>query len=288
MVLSKSSENISSIELSDFSISFSDQKRIIDSLNIKFEAGKTYLLTGPTGSGKSTLLKFLKGIVPLFYPALITGEVLINDSSVSLEDLWSLRSNIAYVSQDPSLQVIGSTVKEDLAFGLENLALPPETINNRIVSLADTLNIQHLLTRSSAELSGGELALVNLASILILEPQVILLDEITAFLDVNSRNNVLDLVVSIKDSSKILVIVSHRVHDFLPLVDEVITLDRGSVQFHGSSKHFIRSNFSFITNRLRLDELFRVGVPFCDQMNIKEDFNTPEQLIDIIRGILSE
>ncbi|MHA1215573.1 MAG: hypothetical protein ACTSPG_09750, partial [Candidatus Hodarchaeales archaeon] len=126
------------------------------------------------------------------------------------------------------------------------------------------------------------------ASILILEPQVILLDEITAFLDVNSRNNVLDLVVSIKDSSKILVIVSHRVHDFLPLVDEVITLDRGSVQFHGSSKHFIRSNFSFITNRLRLDELFRVGVPFCDQMNIKEDFNTPEQLIDIIRGILSE
>ncbi|MHA1973470.1 MAG: energy-coupling factor ABC transporter ATP-binding protein [Candidatus Hodarchaeales archaeon] len=282
---SHSTANISSIELRDFSISFSAGNKIINSLSLKFEAGNTYLLTGPSGSGKSTLLKFFKGIVPLFYPALITGEVFLNGSSVSLEELWSFRSKIAYIAQDPSLQVIGSTVEEDLAFGLENLALAPEEIRKEITFMASSLNLGALLTRPSTKLSGGELSLVSLASNLILKPQVILLDEITAFLDVKSRNNVLSLISSVKSDDKILVIVSHRVHDFLPLVDEVITLDHGSVQFQGPSEHFIRKNFSFINTRLRLNELFRVGLPLCDHLDIRDDFNTPEQLLSLVKEV---
>ena len=115
---------IDTLSLRNLTISFRQSTPVIENLDLTFTRGKTYLLTGPTASGKSTLLRFLKGLIPLFYPATISGVLEINGKQVTLEEFWDYRTEIGYLFQDPSLQVIGSNVAKDIAFGLEIRKIP--------------------------------------------------------------------------------------------------------------------------------------------------------------------
>ena len=134
---------IHSIDIQGLTISFSGYPSILTDCHFNFIAGKTYLLTGTTASGKSTLLKFLNGIIPLFYPATIFGSIKINNREVSLKEFISKRNKIGYLFQDPPLQVIGSTVERDIAFGLENFALPPNEIRERVHEITDKCCAYH-------------------------------------------------------------------------------------------------------------------------------------------------
>ena len=139
---------IHSIDIQGLTIQYSNFPPILTNCTFYFNAGKTYLLTGTTASGKSTLLKFLNGIIPLFYPATIYGTLKINNKEVTLKEFISKRTEIGYLFQDPPLQVIGSTVERDIAFGLENLALPSDEIQRRIKEIAGALNITLPVTTS--------------------------------------------------------------------------------------------------------------------------------------------
>ena len=273
---------IHSIELLGLTISFPNQSPIIKNCNLKFQKGKTYLLTGATASGKSTLLRFIKGIIPLFYLATIYGELRVNDKSIPLEEFWDFRTEIGYLFQDPPLQVIGANVEKDLAFGLENLAIPPFEMKQKITKIAEKLNISHLIPQSTNELSGGELALVALASILLLQPKILLLDEFTAFLDNLSRERVFEIIKLIQGGDRIIIIVSHQLKYVLPLVDEVIVLDDGEVLLQTTKQGFITSNFSLIKDRLRVPELFHLGVNLCNANKLIPDFETEDELFQLI------
>ena len=273
---------ITSIELKDLSISFPNQTPTIKNCNLQFIKGKTYLLTGTTASGKSTLLKFLKGIIPLFYPATISGELSINGNAISLEEYWNIREKIGYLFQDPSLQVIGSKVETDIAFGLENHAIPISEMRRSIERIAEKLGITDLLSRSPNTLSGGELALVTLASVLVLQPQIILLDEFTAYLDYTSRRRVFQLIKQIQGPNRIIIIVSHHLKEVLNLVDEVIVLEKGEITVHSPSQNFIAFNYASIENKLRVPEFYQIGTLLCEKRGIIPEFETIDELMSLV------
>lgn len=274
---------ISSLKLKRLTITFPQSFPVIDNINLTLNRGKTYLLTGTTASGKSTLLKFLKGLIPLFYPATIHGKLEINEKQVTIEQLWGYRNEIGYLFQDPSLQVIGSTVAKDIAFGLENLATPVKRMTQEITEIAKKLNISHLLSRSTTELSGGELALVALASILVLKPRILLLDEFTAYLDKTARKSVLSIIEQIQEPDRIIVIVSHQLTDFLPLVDEVIVLDDGKIVLQKPTADFISSNYELIEQKLRIPEFFHLGFNLCKNKHLIPRFQTADDLLKILK-----
>lgn len=277
----KKNKVIKSIELQGLTISFSKQSPVLSNCSLTFQQGKTYLLTGTTASGKSTLLRFLKGIIPLFYPATIFGELRVNNQPVSLEEFWNYRTEIGYLFQDPPMQVIGASVEKDLAFGLENLAIPSSHMVQKIGDIAEKLKISHLLSHSTADLSGGELALVALASLFVLQPQILLLDEFTAFLDNNSRRRVFDTIRLMQRPDRIIIIVSHHLKSVLPLVDEVIVLDDGQVLIQSQKQGFLTSNYSIIKDKLRIPEIFHIGVPLCEKSSRPPNFETGDELFQL-------
>jgi energy-coupling factor transporter ATP-binding protein EcfA2 len=284
-VISDEIAMIETLQLRNLTISFPDGTSALKACTIKLKKGKTYLITGTTASGKSTLLRFLKGLIPLFYPATIQGEILINGKNLAIEEFWEYRNRMGYLFQDPPLQVIGSSVERDMAFGLENLAIKSEEIRKQIDSMAKRLGINHLLTLSPRELSGGELALVALASVLVLRPQLWLLDEFTAFLDVQARKRVIQTIKTAREPDQIVLIVSHHLGDVLPIVDEVIVLDRGKIVLQVSQKEFFSRNLGTIEGLLRVPELYSVGVNLCKTRGIDPRFETASDLLGRVRRI---
>ena len=275
--------SIHSIDIQGLTIQFSNIPPVLTDCSFQFNAGKTYLLTGTTASGKSTLLKFLNGIIPLFYPAKIYGSLKINNEEVTLKEFISKRFQIGYLFQDPPLQVIGSTVERDIAFGLENLALPSAEIHHRIKEIAETLDITSLLPKVVTELSGGEIALVALASIMVLKPKILLLDEFTAFLDFEARKRVISAVKKIQDEKRIIIIVSHHLNELLPNVDEVMVLDEGKIIVQAPKKNFITKHYSQIKNRLRVPDIFPVGMELLKARNMDPRFETRTELGHLLR-----
>jgi energy-coupling factor transporter ATP-binding protein EcfA2 len=280
--MGKLDSSIHSIDIQGLTIQYSDIPPVLTDCNFQFSAGKTYLLTGTTASGKSTLLKFLNGIIPLFYPAKIYGILKINNKEVTLKEFISKRSEIGYLFQDPPLQVIGSTVERDIAFGLENLALPFEEIRRRIKEIAEILNISSLLPKTVTELSGGEIALVALASIMVLKPKILLLDEFTAFLDFEARKRVISAIKMIQDENRIIIIVSHHLNELLPIVDEVIVLDEGKIIVQAPQENFITKHYSQIKDRLRVPDIFPVGMELLKARNKSPRFETHKELSHLL------
>ncbi|MHA1967502.1 MAG: energy-coupling factor ABC transporter ATP-binding protein [Candidatus Hodarchaeales archaeon] len=274
---------IESISIDRLTIAFPNLPPVIKNLSISFERGKTYLITGTTASGKSTLLRFLKGIIPLFYPATILGKLKVNEKKVTIEEFWDYRTEISYLFQDPGLQVIGSSVEKDIAFGLENLAVSSKKMKQKIMKISNKLNIANLLSRSVAKLSGGELALVALASILVLQPQIVILDEFSAYLDNIARKNVIKMIKQIQSPDRIIIIVSHQIHELMPLIDEIIVMDNGEILAQEPVKNFYSTNYGAIENKIRIPEFYRVGVELCEILKLPLKFQSPIELLELLK-----
>jgi len=273
-------EPISTLEICNLSISISPPNKILDNFNFSIEKGKTYLLTGPTGCGKTTLFKFLKGIIPLFYPAEIKGTVKINSNSLNIEKFLEYRTQIGYLYQDPQLQVIGTTVENDLAFSLENKGYSREKVIENIQLLSDQMQLNHLLERSPNDLSGGEIALVALASLILEDPSIYLLDEITAFLDKTSKENVLNSLLHLKSKKKTILIISHDIESYLPMVDEIIVIKRGENIWNGNPVDFFSTNGEKISSLVNIPIFYKLQ---SNSINKRKDLSFKDTL-SLLKG----
>ena len=170
------------------------QPRAIEDISFTLPAGQLLLIAGPSGCGKSTLLKCLNGLIPRSYPGTLSGEIhLFGDSSAGL----SLRELARYVGtmlQDPDKQIIGSTVEQEVAFGLENLNTPRPEIRQRVREVLEQLHLEDYLKQETYALSGGQRQQVAAAGLLVMEPSLFLFDEPFANLDSRAVDELEEMV----------------------------------------------------------------------------------------------
>lgn len=211
-------------QVSDFAFNYpfsSQQIRLSGTFNI--EAGECILLQGASGSGKSTLLAALKGLIPHLIAGNLSGEIKFHNQNIAELNEQDLLK-IGYLQQNPDSQLICPDVYAELAFGLENQGFTAETINSKIMAITEKFALSQLLHRKVNSLSGGEKQKINLLAILLLEPEVLLLDEPTAFLDPQSAGQIMQIVAEyIQD--KTVIIIEHNLHYLQNLVSRSIYID---------------------------------------------------------------
>ena len=224
------------IEFKDFSFSYlnSDGRKSkiksLDSINLEIDYGDFVLLCGPSGCGKTTLLTNLKK--ELMPAGRISGEIKFNGTRIQDLDDLSSACDIGYLFQNPDSQIVTDTVIQEIAFPLENIGLPTEEIRNRISEIVAFFGINDILHKNVNELSGGQKQLVNLCSLLVLRPEVLLLDEPMSQLDPIASYEFLSIVRRLNEEFSITVIMSeHKADSVFPLIDKVVFLKEGKIEF---------------------------------------------------------
>ncbi len=207
----------------------------LSGVDLKISQGEYLALLGANGSGKTTLLKLLNA---LLIPS--QGEVLVKGiSTVEGEQLELVRQTCGMIFQNPDNQIVATTVEEDIAFGLENLALPPAEIRRRVDNVASRLGLTHLLQHPPHRLSGGEKQRTAIAGILAMQPACILMDEPTAMLDPAGR---LEVLKTVKDlNKKELLAIVHVTHSPAEAAeaDRIIVLELGRIVADGKPEEIL-------------------------------------------------
>lgn len=208
----------------------SDASFTLKDVSFNIPKGQWTSIVGHNGSGKSTIAKLIIGIEKVK-----SGEIFYNNQAITDDNFEKLRKDIGIVFQNPDNQFVGSIVKYDVAFGLENHAVPHDEMHRRV---SEALKQVDMLERADYEpnaLSGGQKQRVAIASVLALNPSVIILDEATSMLDPDARQNLLDLVRKVKSEHNITIIsITHDLSEVME-ADHVIVMNKGTVYKEGTA-----------------------------------------------------
>ena len=202
----------------------------LNGVSISLESGKYYSIIGHNGSGKSTLAKIIMGLIE---PS--KGKVTVFDKEMNEQNVGFIRQKLGIVFQNPDNQFIGSTVRDDIAFGLENKCVPNEDMEGIILEYASKVNMLDYLNHEPSNLSGGQKQRVAIAGVLAMTPELIILDEATSMLDPKGRREIKEVLSSLRQNNPELTIISIT-HD----IDEaclsayVVVLNAGQVFLKGT------------------------------------------------------
>ena len=217
-------------DIKDLSFSYAGAKgkKSLDSVSLTIEKGEYIVLCGKSGSGKTTLLRQLKSVLAPHGKK--TGEILFNGMPIEKVSQRDQSAKIGYVMQNPDDQIVTDKVWHELAFGLESLGCDQKTMRSRVAEMACYFGIQDWFHRDVANLSGGQKQLLNLASIMAMQPEVLILDEPTSQLDPIAASDFLNTVRKINiELGTTVIITEHRLEDIFPYADRAIVMDSGKV-----------------------------------------------------------
>ncbi len=202
--------------------------------------GELLLLSGCSGCGKTTLVRCINGLIPRSYRGEIKGSIAFNGKDSAPLTLGQISQIVGTVLQDPERQIVASHVMQEVAFGLENLALPRDEVERRVMGTLEYLGIGHLAERETFSLSGGEKQKVALAGALAMKPSILLLDEPLASLDPASAREALMLFRRLADEGISILIIEHRVESVLAArPDRTLYMQEGQIIFAGSAGDLI-------------------------------------------------
>ncbi|CAP18556.1 ABC-type cobalt transport system, ATPase component [Candidatus Phytoplasma mali] len=235
-----------------------DDKTVLKNLSFNIDKNNWVSIMGHNGSGKSTLAKILVGLLEPF-----EGNVLIDSLKLNYNSLPFLRNKIGMVFQNPDYQFIGHTVKDDIAFGLENQNLSRNEIIKRVYDYSEMVGMSNFLNKNPQELSGGQKQKVAIASVLAMQPEIIIFDEVTAFLDNQSKKEIENIIKKIKD--KIVITITHDL-DFASKSDEIIVLSQGKL-VKKSKPEIILENQVFV-NQYSLEPTLALKIYYEMQKDI--------------------
>jgi energy-coupling factor transport system ATP-binding protein len=226
------------IELTDVSFTYPDSKEpAIRNLSLNIDKGQFVVLFGASGSGKSTLLRLLKKEIQPH--GTLSGRISINGQEAVGETL-GLSQDVGFVFQDPENQIVADDVLHEIVFGLENICLEPNEMRNRVAEMVHFFGAESLLNRKSQELSGGKKQQINLASVLLMQPSILLLDEPTAQLDPVSAREFIDLLKRLNEEFGMTIIMAeHRLEEVFTLADKIVMMENGQVQISGEPRRVL-------------------------------------------------
>ncbi|GCE15597.1 heme ABC transporter ATP-binding protein [Tengunoibacter tsumagoiensis] len=213
---------------------------VLADISFSLLPGELLLIAGPSGCGKSTLLKCLNGLIPHTYSGTLSGEIRLNGQAIHGISLRDLARHIGTMLQDPDKQIVGSTVEQEVAFGMENLGVPRSQMLRTLQNVLHQLKLEPYRDRATHALSGGQRQLVAAAGLLVMEPAIFLFDEPFASLDSFAVDELEQLIHHLRQEGHSIIIVEHRVEEALYLdVDKVLLLDRGRQVFFGDVPSFL-------------------------------------------------
>jgi len=228
-------------------------KPSITDVSIEIEKGEFTLVTGPSGCGKTTLCRCFNGLIPHFYQGEIKGEVVVAELKVGEHQIHELAKHVGLVFQNPENQLFALSVEKDVAFGLENLGVPREEMRKKVDWALQLTGIDDLKERAPYELSGGQQQRVAIASVLAMQPEVIILDEPTSFLDPLSARKIFEVIHELNRKLGItVVLVEHRLDLTAKYADHIIIMNEGKVALDGDPHEILRSEET---------RLLGVGIP---------------------------
>ncbi len=226
-----------------------DNTLLLDNITFSVEKGTITLIAGPNGSGKSLLLKCIKGLERPSSGS-ITGD------GIELKKEKERMKFFGLVFQDTSLQIVGSTVEKDIAFGLENQKKSVSEIREKTDEMLSLFSLERIRNKDPRVLSGGEKRRLSIAGVLAMNSPVLLLDEPLANLDYPSVKMVLESLVKLKDKGVTILIVSHEAEKFLALTDNTIIIKDGKIAGAGKSRD--------MTTALRENNIYLPDIPYED------------------------
>lgn len=262
--------NKSAVRLEHLSYSYKNDDNIneedltINDVNFDIYEGEYVALIGHNGSGKSTLAKLIIGLY-----VQLKGQIYIFDQEMNDDNVYELRRNLGIIFQNPDNQFIGSTVRDDIAFGLENDCIDTDTMKVLVDEFAEKVGMKEYLDKEPSNLSGGQKQRVAIAGALARKPKILIMDEATAMLDPKGRRDIRNLIKKMKDENPGLTIISitHDIDEAYQ-ADKVIVLNKGKVFLSGTPEEVFEQSDKLLS--IKLD------IPFFHKLNKelkKEDIN---------------
>lgn len=198
--------------------------KTIHNISFQIKKGEYVAILGHNGSGKSTIAKLLIGLLEKK-----SGDIIIDHKELNLENLYKIREKIGIVFQNPDNQFIGATVRDDIAFGLENICIPREKMDELIERYAKRVRMDQFLDHEPTKLSGGQKQRVAIAGILAMSPSIIILDESTSMLDPRGRKEINELIRELKEDREMTIIsITHDIEE-AKNADRILLLNKGEI-----------------------------------------------------------
>lgn len=244
------------VDINNLSFEYEEGAKTIDQISFSVPKGSYTVVLGHNGSGKSTIAKLIIGLLE---PK--TGDITVDGIHLDEEHLYDVREKVGIVFQNPDNQFIGSTVRDDIAFGLENLCVPTEDMEDIIQTYAKKVNMTEFLDHEPTKLSGGQKQRVAIAGILAMHPSIIILDEATSMLDPRGKIEINNLVHELNQTQNMTILsITHDIEE-AALSDHVILLDNGHIIDEGTPEEVLTQK----------EELERIGldVPFTYKISKK-------------------
>jgi energy-coupling factor transport system ATP-binding protein len=244
---------MSYIDIRDLTFSYTGKRIILDHIHLSIERGEWIAILGHNGSGKSTLAKTMVGLLE---PS--QGSIAIDDLTLTPDTLYDIRKKIGIVFQNPDNQFVGVTVKDDIAFGMENLAVRREEMLVKIAFYAEKVGMSDFLAKEPNTLSGGQKQRVAIAGILAMQTEIMIFDEATSMLDPFARKDLMAYIRTLHDEGITIIMITHDMEEAL-YADRLVILKEGAITLDGP-KAVILSDAQAITDaRLELPMALKIA-----------------------------
>lgn len=257
------------ITLQNISFSYGKHK-VFENLNLKINDGEMLAILGHNGSGKSTIAKIILGLLDFK-----KGSVYFDDTKLTVDNVDELRKNVAIIFQNPDNQFVGVTVRDDIAFGLENHQVPRKEMLEKIDKYIKLVNMEEYLNANPEDLSGGQKQRVAIAGALAMETNVIIFDESTSMLDPQGTKEINETIRNLKkQANKTIVTITHNIEEAV-YADRVVVLNKGKVVLDGTPEEVLSNE----------EVLIDSGLTLIDSIEIIEELKNDEKYKDIVEKL---
>ena len=220
-----------------------ENRKVLKNINLDIKKGEFWAVIGKNGSGKTTLCSILRRFVPDFYKGELTGKITLEGKELKEYSQKEIVQKIGFVFQNPFTQISGvkDTVFEEIAYGLENLGLDKEEIISKVEKILKLLEIEKLRDRNPYDLSGGQKQRVALASIIAMDPDILVIDEPTSQLDPKGTEDIFKIINLMANEGKTIILVEHKLELIAEYAENILVLDEGEIILSGKANEVLNN-----------------------------------------------
>ncbi|MBN1330750.1 MAG: ATP-binding cassette domain-containing protein [Candidatus Heimdallarchaeota archaeon] len=261
------------IEISNVTFQYlNSETPILKDFSLQVDKGEIVGIIGPTGSGKSTICYLLNGLIPNYFKGKFEGSVDVCSQDVTKESVEFMSKFVGYMLQEPSFQIASPFVESEITFGMENFGVSFEEMDNQLVIILEKMGISHLRYRTTSELSEGEKQKVILASILAMNPTLLVLDECSSMIDSTSKKELSSILLTLnRFDGKTILLIDHDLDFIAQVANRILLINSGEIVMDSTPKEILTDSKLLMENGLTpptLTSLFQTlkekGLPIND------------------------